>query len=163
MARDRGRAEPVVDQGMSVVGAGMTFVGDCQTEGGLRVDGTVDGSVRTGRVLEIGPDGVVKGDVRAQEATVAGQVHGTMVVESRLELRSTGKVDGEVFARRMSVAEGAVVNAAMRMGDRATAAAPTGEPSAAARRLEVAPGGPGSPEEPVETSPPDDGKRRNVS
>lgn len=115
MARERGVAEPPRDTSMSIVGAGMTFIGDCETPGALRVDGTVEGSIRAGRGVEIGPHGMVTGDVRAQSATVAGAVRGSLMVEGRLEIQATSRIEGEVYAAKVSVGDGALLNAIMRM------------------------------------------------
>jgi cytoskeletal protein CcmA (bactofilin family) len=98
----------------------MTFVGDCRTDGAIRVEGTFEGSIRAGRTVVVGPGGLVTGDVRARDATVAGTVHGTLVVEGRLDIQETSRVEGEVFARTVRVGEGAVVNASVRMGEALT-------------------------------------------
>lgn len=117
MGRDRGPTAPDAGESISIVGPGMTFVGDCQTEGTLRVEGTLEGSVRAGRTVVVGPAGLVTGDVRARDATVAGTIRGTLVVEARLELQETSRVEGEVFARAVRMGEGALVNASVRMGE----------------------------------------------
>ena len=117
MRRDRERSNPEVAEAISIVGPGMTFVGNCETEGTIRVEGRLEGSVRAGRMVVVGPAGVINGDVHARNVTVAGTVKGTVVAEARLELQETSRVDGEVFARTVQVGEGAVLNAAVRMGD----------------------------------------------
>ena len=138
MRRDRERSNPEVVEAISIVGPGMTFVGDCETEGTLRVEGRLEGSVRAGRMVVVGPSGVITGDVHARNATVAGTVKGTVVAEARLELQETSRVDGEVFARTVQVGEGAVLNAAVRMGDDAVERA-TGRPASGPKLLDPEP------------------------
>jgi cytoskeletal protein CcmA (bactofilin family) len=99
----------------------MTFVGDCETDGTIRIEGRVEGSVRAGRSVVVGPAGVITGDVHARDATVAGTVRGTVVAEARLDLQDTSRLDGEVFARTVKVGEGAMLNAAVHMGEDAVA------------------------------------------
>ncbi|MDZ7780546.1 MAG: polymer-forming cytoskeletal protein [Gemmatimonadota bacterium] len=125
MGRDRAKESQSHEntETISIVGPGMTFVGDCTTQGSIRVEGTVEGSIRAGRAVAIGPGGLVTGDVRARDATIAGSVRGTLVAEGRLELQESSRVDGDVFARTVQVGEGAVVNANVRMGEDAVARA----------------------------------------
>lgn len=120
MVRDRGPSLPESGESISIIGPGMTFVGDCRTEGTIRVEGTLEGSIRAGRTVVVGPGGLVTGDVHARDATVAGTVRGTLVVEGRLEVQETSRVEGEVYARTMRVGEGAMVNASVRMGEALT-------------------------------------------
>ncbi len=121
MGRDRGRGSLEPSETISIVGPGMTFIGDCETDGTIRVDGRLEGSIRAGRSVMVGPGGVVTGDVHARDATVAGTVNGTVVAESRLDLQETSRLDGEVFARTVRVGEGAVLNGAVHMGEDALA------------------------------------------
>ena len=121
MAWDRGNGPSEPSETISIVGPGMTFVGDCETDGTIRIEGRVEGSVRAGRSVMVGPAGVITGDVHARDATVAGTVRGTVVAEARLDLQDTSRLDGEVFARTVKVGEGAMVNAVVHMGGDAVA------------------------------------------
>jgi cytoskeletal protein CcmA (bactofilin family) len=118
MARDRqfeGGAAP--EAVISIIGPGMKIVGDCQTDGTVRIEGTVEGSVRAGKAVVVGKDGEVNGEIVTQDAIVSGRVVGTLTAESRLELQSTSKIEGEVFARRMQLEDGAMLNGTVHMGE----------------------------------------------
>lgn len=117
MGRDRETSTQGSAEAISIVGPGMTFVGNCETEGTIRVEGRLEGSIRAGRTVVIGPDGIVTGDVHARDATVAGTIKGTLIAESKLDLQETCHLEGEVYARTVRVGEGAVVNAAVHMGE----------------------------------------------
>jgi cytoskeletal protein CcmA (bactofilin family) len=118
MARDRqidvgGAPEAVI----SIIGPGMRIIGDCETDGTVRVEGTVEGSVRAGKAVVIGKDGFVQGDITTQDAVISGRVQGTLNAESRLELQGSSRVEGEIFARRMQLEDGAVLNGTVHMGE----------------------------------------------
>jgi len=118
MARDRnGGTAQSAESVISIIGPGMTVVGDCATEGTLRIEGRVDGSVRAGKAVVIGKEGAVAGDVSTQDAVVSGAVTGTLVASSRLEVQATATIDGEVRAKRMQVEEGALLNGTVHMGE----------------------------------------------
>jgi len=116
MAREVSGTPP--ESVISIIGPGMTVVGDCQTEGTVRVEGVVEGSISAGKAVVIGKQGKVIGNVRTQDAVISGHVNGTLIAESRLELQATCQIDGEVHTRRMQLEEGAVLNGTVQMGDK---------------------------------------------
>jgi len=102
---------------ISIIGPGMKVVGDCHTDGTLRVEGVVEGSIKAGKAVVIGRQGAVVGDVHTQDAVVSGKVTGTLVAESRLELQATCQIEGEVRTRRMQLEEGALLNGTVHMSE----------------------------------------------
>ena len=108
---------------ISIIGAGMTMVGDTDTDGSLRIEGTIRGSVRAGKSVVVGKDGLVDGSVFTQDAVIAGRVSGGIHAESRLELQATSEVSGEIVAPRMQVEEGAKVQGQVAIGESAVKAA----------------------------------------
>jgi len=119
MARDRDRPTGSADSVISIIGPGMKIVGSIETDGTVRIEGIVDGSIRAGKAVVIGKQGTVNGDIKTQDAVISGRVDGTLVAASRLELQSTCHIDGEVHTRRMQLEEGAVLNGNVHMGDEA--------------------------------------------
>ena len=120
MARDRaGNGATPLDAVISIIGPGMKVIGDCETDGTVRIEGTVQGSVRAGKAVVVGKDGIVDGNIETQDAVISGHVKGTLVAESRLELQATCHLEGEVRARRMQLEEGAVLNGTVSMGEAA--------------------------------------------
>jgi cytoskeletal protein CcmA (bactofilin family) len=127
---------------ISIIGPGMKVVGDCQTDGTVRVEGTVEGTIKAGKAVVIGRQGSVKGEVHTQDAVVSGKVAGTLVAESRLELQATCQIEGEVRTRRMQLEEGAVLNGTVHMSEArrpvaAAARAPEPGPDAMRRPAEA--------------------------
>lgn len=119
-------ATMTAETAISIVGPGMKIVGDCITDGTVRIEGRVEGAVRAGKAVVVGKDGTVEGNIETQDAVVSGVVNGTVNAESRLELQATCRIEGEVFARRMQLEEGAILNGRVHMGEnRKKAPAPT--------------------------------------
>lgn len=102
---------------ISIIGPGMRVVGDCETEGTLRIEGTVQGKVIAGKAVVVGREGTVKGDIFTQDAVIGGHVTGKVIAESRLELQETSVVDGEIHARRIKLEEGGRVNGSIHTGE----------------------------------------------
>jgi cytoskeletal protein CcmA (bactofilin family) len=102
---------------ISIIGPGMTVTGDCTTEGTLRIEGSVKGTVQAGKAVVLGKDGVIDGDVSTQDAVIGGRVTGSIVAESRLELQATCTVEGEIRARRLKLDEGGKINGTVQVGE----------------------------------------------
>ena len=102
---------------ISIIAPGTKIVGDCETDGTMRIEGTIQGTVRAGKAVVVGKDGVVKGDITTQDAVIGGHVTGTVIADSRLELQATCVIDGEIRARRIKLDEGGKVNGQIQMGE----------------------------------------------
>lgn len=126
MARDRS-SPPMQDAVISIIGPGMTVVGDCETDGTLRIEGRVEGTIRAGKAVVVGKEGEVEGKIFTQDAVLGGRVVGAVHAASRLEVQSTARIDAEVRARRMQLEEGAEVNGSLTMGEKAVADVRAGE------------------------------------
>ena len=117
MAKDRNSNGAPPETVISIIGPGMQVIGECHTDGTIRIEGMVQGTVRAGKAVVVGRDGVVDGEVITQDAVISGRVRGGLVAESRLELQATCRIDGEVRARRMQLEEGAILNGIVQMGE----------------------------------------------
>lgn len=116
MARDREHNQTSSEAVISIIGPGMTVVGNCESDGTIRIEGTVNGSVKAGKAVVIGKQGLVSGDIMTQDAVISGRMEGTLVAASRLEVQATSHIEGEVHTRRMQLEEGAVLNGTVHMG-----------------------------------------------
>ncbi len=109
---------------ISIVGGGMTIEGDCETDGSLRIEGTIRGNVRAGKSVVIGKDGLLEGSIYTQDAVIAGRVLGAVYAESHLELQATSQISGEIQARRMHVEDGAALQGQVAVGEEGVKSAP---------------------------------------
>lgn len=139
MQKNRSDSPKELGDVVSIIGPGMKIVGDCSSDGTIRVEGQVEGSVKAGKSVVVGKDGTVKGDITTQDAIIAGTVDGSVNAESRVELQSTCRVQGDIRSRRVKLDEGGQVDGQLHMGASATsrsggarAAADTSRPSASA-------------------------------
>jgi cytoskeletal protein CcmA (bactofilin family) len=119
VARDK--AAPVRsganESSMSIIGPGMRITGDLMTEGTVRVEGRIEGTIRAGKAVVVGKEGEVVGDVLTQDAVIGGRVQGTVVAESRLELQATARIEGQISARaqHLVLEEGCRFNGQVQM------------------------------------------------
>ena len=102
-------APPLVGDGYSVLDAQLTVVGDIETDGTLRVDGRLQGSVRRAGVVILGAGAVVEGSIAAAEVVVGGSVTGDIRATQRVELQPTAVVTGDIEAGTILIQEGGVL------------------------------------------------------
>ena len=140
MAKDRSTTGAPPETVISIIGPGMEVIGECSTDGTIRIEGMVQGAVRAGKAVVVGKDGIVDGEVVTQDAVISGRVRGTLIAESRLELQATCRIEGDVRARRMQLEEGAILNGTIQMGENfregpGQPAEPDAEPMLSARAV----------------------------
>ncbi len=101
---------------VSIIGPGMKITGDCESDGTIRVEGSIEGAVRAAKSVVVGKDGLVVGDVSTQDAIIAGRVNGSVTAESRVELQASCRIEGDIRSRRVKLEEGGQVDGALHMG-----------------------------------------------
>lgn len=118
-SRAPGTAELPVRRGesltLSIVATGMRITGDLETDGVVKIEGHVKGSIRAGQQVLIAQGGIVEGDLFTREAIVGGEVHGLIRAEERVEIQTTAVVQGDIMTRRIAILEGGRVNGEVNM------------------------------------------------
>jgi len=100
---------------INVVAKNTTINGDIISEGDFRIDGTLEGNIKTkGRVI-IGIDGSVKGKIDAVNSDIEGKFSGELLVQETLTIKATATISGDVIIGKLSVEPGATFNASCSM------------------------------------------------
>ena len=109
---------PPVERVTSVLGPGINWKGSLQGSGGVRIEGTFDGDISVRGLVVVGETGRITClELHANTVVVAGAVRGNIIAE-RLEIRSTGRVWGDVTTTSFATEEGAFLRGQVRMEDR---------------------------------------------
>lgn len=106
--------------GLTIIAQGTTIVGDVGSDAIVKVEGTIQGTVRAGTQLLVASGAVIRGDVFAAEIVIGGEIHGSVHAGERVEIQATALVSGDIRTQRIHVAEGGKVNGQICME-------PTGE------------------------------------
>jgi cytoskeletal protein CcmA (bactofilin family) len=101
---------------INLIGAGTVIEGDIRSNGDIRIDGTVYGSVSSKAKVVIGTTGVIEGDVNSQNADVSGTVKGKTTISELLFLKSTSKITGDLVTGKLVVEVGASFTGSCNMG-----------------------------------------------
>lgn len=88
------------------IGEGTSFKGDLISKENISIYGSVRGTIECqGRVV-IGESGNVEADIQANDVIVSGKVVGNVIAKSKLEMVSTGIIQGEVKTSRLIMEDG---------------------------------------------------------
>ncbi|MCU0522000.1 MAG: polymer-forming cytoskeletal protein [Anaerolineae bacterium] len=90
----------------TTIGPNTQIKGDIQGDGGLRVDGVIEGSIEVTGNLVITESAKIRAEIKANNISVAGALQGN-VVASRVEILDTGRVWGDLTVKSLLVSEGA--------------------------------------------------------
>ena len=101
-------------ESFTLIGLNSDFRGELNTKGELRVEGTINGPVNADSVI-LGQAATVKGEITAKRIIVEGTVEGNLKAKDFVQIKSTGKVFGEIFTDKISIMEGGVVNGKVQM------------------------------------------------
>jgi cytoskeletal protein CcmA (bactofilin family) len=114
----------------SVLGNGVVWKGQLAGIGGVRIEGVFEGEIALRGLLVVGETGRVSCEhVRAHVVVVAGSVRGDITAE-KLEIRSTGRVWGNVITTAFATEEGAFLRGQITMEEHIDLGlAPLEEPS----------------------------------
>ncbi len=98
----------------SLVGAQSEFRGELTVKGTLRLDGVVTGRIQADQVI-LSEAATIKGDVSARKIVIGGKVEGNVRAPELVEIRSKGKVRGDIVTNNLAVMEGGEFNGKIEM------------------------------------------------
>lgn len=89
--------------------------GEIISEADFRIDGKLDGNVKTSGKVVIGKDGYIHGKVECVNADIEGSFNGELLVSDLLSLKSSAVIEGTVAVTKLAVEPGATFNASCTM------------------------------------------------
>ena len=91
----------------NVIGSSIVIDGEITGDEDLVVQGTVKGRIALKQSLFVENSGVVEADIETQKVEISGSVTGNIQASDKVELRSDGKMTGDIKAPRILIADGA--------------------------------------------------------
>jgi cytoskeletal protein CcmA (bactofilin family) len=94
----------------NIIAQGTKIVGDFNSEGDFRIDGIVEGNIKTSGKVVVGKSGLIKGTFEGTDAYFEGNFSGKLSLSGTLSLKSSAHIEGEVVAGKLEVEPGATFN-----------------------------------------------------
>ncbi|WP_179334016.1 bactofilin family protein [Winogradskyella costae] len=111
--KDQSTMEATTQQ--NIIAQGTKIVGDIASQGPFRIDGTIEGNVKTSGKIVVGKSGYIKGTLQGENADFEGKFSGKLILSGTLSLKSTAHIEGEVHINKLAVEPGATFNATCSM------------------------------------------------
>jgi cytoskeletal protein CcmA (bactofilin family) len=99
----------------SVIGPDDFFDGRYRSERGVRIQGNARGSIESRQYIFVEGGAEVEAELSAEDITVAGSFNGKIECRRRLEVTSSGKVQGQVQTKLLVVQEGGLIDGELKM------------------------------------------------
>jgi cytoskeletal protein CcmA (bactofilin family) len=120
---------------LNIINAGTTITGDLQSEGDMRIDGTVKGYIASKARLVLGASAKVDGDIKAVNLELSGEVNGNILVSELLTIKATAKINGDIVSNKLIIEAGATFNGKCSMREaqhaiKSASSSPSESPSA---------------------------------
>lgn len=94
----------------NIIAQGTKIVGDFNSEGDFRVDGIIEGNIKTTGKVVVGKAGFIKGTLQGTDAYFEGKFSGKLSLSGTLTLKTAAHIEGEVVVGKLSVEPGATFN-----------------------------------------------------
>ncbi len=101
---------------VNLIGAGTVIEGDITTNGDIRIDGSLTGSINVKGKLVVGVSGTIEGEIICQNADVSGTIKGKIGVAELLSLKASSKLTGDIITNKIAVEPGATFSGSCSMG-----------------------------------------------
>ena len=100
----------------TILGPDAFFKGDLSFDSAAKVQGRIEGSIKSKGLVLIADGSTCKASVSAGEVAVEGHVEGNVSASERVEIKKSGRITGDIVAARMTMADGAAIEGNVRIG-----------------------------------------------
>lgn len=100
---------------VNLIAKGTSIKGEIQSNGDFRIDGSLNGSIKSSGKVVIGATGKVEGEITCQNAEVEGDLKVKINVKELLSLKATSVLRGDIVTGKLSIEPGAVLTGTCNM------------------------------------------------
>ncbi len=102
---------------INLISNGTEITGDIKSNGDIRIDGSLTGSLNTKGKVVIGPTGKVNGEITCKNSEVSGLIEGKIIVGQLLNLKASSKIIGDISTSKLAIEPGAKFTGNCKMSD----------------------------------------------
>lgn len=104
-----------ITSNQNIIAKGTKIIGDLTSEGDFRIDGNIEGNIKTPGKIVVGKSGSIKGSLQGTDAHFEGSFIGKLTLTGTLTLKSTANIEGDVVVGKLAVDPGATFNVSCAM------------------------------------------------
>jgi cytoskeletal protein CcmA (bactofilin family) len=102
----------------NVISKETRIKGDIDAHGNIRIEGMVEGLIKSKSKIVIGDSATIKGNLSSVEAEISGKVDGEVVCSEILYLKKTAYITGNIITKKLVVENGAVFDGQCQMNNK---------------------------------------------
>lgn len=92
----------------TVIGSGVTLTGNLHDKGPIAIYGKAKGEIVSNEAVFVGESAEIYGPITSRAVTIAGKTVGNVHAEEKLDILSSGLVEGGIKTHKLSILPGAV-------------------------------------------------------
>lgn len=112
MARNNEAENPAIN----IIRKGTEIKGDVTCTGDIRIDGVLNGTLKSEGKVVVGQSGIIDGEVTCKNADISGNIKANIVVRELLQLKATANITGDINTNKLSIEPGANFTGTCNMG-----------------------------------------------
>ena len=114
------RNQPQPTKERALIGASIEIKGNLSGTEDLYIEGRIDGKIELLKCsVSVGKSGRINADITGHTIVVMGEVNGDMYADEQIVLRQSSKVNGNLFAPRVTLEDGARFKGSIDMTSKA--------------------------------------------
>lgn len=115
-SKEQKRVAEEISNSSNNIGKGTFLEGNIETYGNIRIEGKVQGNIKSKSKVALGNSSHVEGNIISLNADIEGEVKGKLEIAELLVLKSTAVINGDIVTGKLVVEPGAVFNGGCKMG-----------------------------------------------
>lgn len=100
---------------INLIGQDTEIIGEINSSGDIRIDGSLKGTLNTKGKVVIGASGKVEGEIHCKNSEVSGLINGKIFVSQVLNLKSSSKILGDIETCKLAIEPGAIFTGTCKM------------------------------------------------
>ncbi|HPV55912.1 MAG TPA: polymer-forming cytoskeletal protein, partial [Tenuifilaceae bacterium] len=90
--------------------------GDINSNGDLRIDGTLIGNLTVKGKVVVGETGKIKGEITCKNSDISGTIEGKVTVQELLSIKSSARINGDLYVGKLAIEPGSMFTGYCAMG-----------------------------------------------
>lgn len=120
MLGNKNKPEAIAGGLHNALAMGTKVKGDITMDIDFRLDGYIEGNIKCGAKIVVGPKAQVNGNIESVNAEIAGSLTGTIRTSEKLTIKSTADITGDIFTQILEIEPNAKVNGSCTMSKEPT-------------------------------------------
>ena len=92
----------------TIIGPSVKVKGNFNSEGNVKIEGCLSGTLDTIGIVRIGSASKVKANITAKEIYISGMVDGILKASEKITLSSSAQVNGDIESKKLVIEDGAL-------------------------------------------------------